>query len=178
MTSISYFSAAMVYLITILVSNALFGVKSASFALNSFSPNDPLAIIAFLCFGISVLASYPLIFLNVRGFTLSSFQQNNIPLFNNLYSVTGLLLTLLGAITIVATDIGKVGSMSGALFGSTMMFIFPPLMYMSLQSQKYQQKKITTSMYLRQQGFHGSLLLAGVIVGCIGTYNSFLALFK
>ncbi len=63
----SYLSAAAVYFSTIVLGVRLFGARSASFALNSFHPEDPLARLALGAFGTSVLASYPLIFLAMRN---------------------------------------------------------------------------------------------------------------
>jgi hypothetical protein len=77
---------------------------------------------------------------------------------------------------VVWKDIGKVGSVAGAVFGSSMMFIFPPIMYIGALRKKGLAANIGNR--------HGKialnivLLIAGIIVGLMGTVNSLLALKK
>lgn len=147
MTSLSYLSAALVYLTTVVIANKLFGPYSQSFALNSFSPKDPLALFAFLAFGTSVLASFPLIFFSTRNWFIGQ-ATKFFPAASNVPTMTALLLGLIGGITILCNDIGKVGSLAGAIFGSSMMFIFPPIMYINalLKQDQFQQQQTSSSL--------------------------------
>lgn len=186
MTSLSYFTAASVYVTTIIIATRLFGPYSQSFALNSFSPLDPFGLVAFLAFGTSVLASFPLIFFSMRNWFI---QQANrfAPSVANVSTMTAILLTLIGGITILCNDIGKVGSLAGAIFGSSMMFIFPPLMYINAllkqsklgevnDQEKQLQADVSKSVSPAKPYFliilNGILFSAGLVVAVIGTINS------
>ena len=71
MALISYMSVGFIYVITMTLGIAVFGIESKSFLLNSLSSSDPLAIVARLAFGASVLASFPLIFLVMRNWFIA-----------------------------------------------------------------------------------------------------------
>lgn len=188
MTSLSYFTAASVYVTTIIIATRLFGPYSQSFALNSFSSLDPLGLIAFLAFGTSVLASFPLIFFSMRNWFIQQ-ATRSAPAIANVSAMTALLLTLIGGITVLCNDIGKVGSVAGAVFGSSMMFIFPPVMYINalLKQSKSQEEvndsekqlqedsisnKISSSKLYALIAVNGLLFSAGLVVAVIGTINS------
>jgi hypothetical protein len=175
MTSLSYYSAASVYSLTIFLAIALFGPHSASFALNNFSPKDPIAVMAFLAFGTSVLASFPLIFLNMRNFFIKQAQHFNLPAIASVKRMTAVLLTLIGAVASICTDIGKVGAVAGAIFGSSMMFIFPPIMYLGALRKEAEKSKHRPSRGLVLLNI--ALLCAGLGVGSMGAINSLKALF-
>jgi len=171
MTALSYGSGALIYMGTMILGLHLFGPLSASFALNSFSINDPLGMVARVAFGSSVLASFPLIFLNMRNYFAAS-------IFPSLKSdqITALLLGLIALLTSVVTDIGVVGSIAGALFGSSMMFIFPPLMYMGALRKSDKTKPMPR---LRTKlAINTVLLICGTALGGFGTFNSVKAAFK
>lgn len=174
MTSLSYALGAAIYIGTMYLGLSLFGAQSASFALNSFSTKDPLGIFARLAFGTSVLASFPLIFLTSRNW-LTSLAATHAPRLR-MSEVTALLLALIAALTSKFTDIGAVGSVAGALFGSSMMFVFPPIMYMRAlyldairRSARVPMGKIVVNAVL---------LGLGAAMGGFGTLNSIKAVLK
>lgn len=175
MTGTSYLGAATIYSATILLSLGLFGPHSASFALNNFSPRDPIAILAFFAFGTSVLASFPLIFLNVRNFFMKQLQQMQWHSVASVEKTTALLLTFIGVIASLCNDIGKVGAVSGALFGSCMMFIFPPIMYMGALRKRAKQEE--QSMPMIRIILNSILLLGGLVIGSFGSVTSIKAFF-
>lgn len=83
----------------------LFGQSSKSFALNSFSVHDPIANIARLAFGSSVLASFPLIFLSIRTWFMSQMSKV-MPSWSNTTSAAVMMLALIGCLASKVTDIG------------------------------------------------------------------------
>jgi hypothetical protein len=105
-------------------------------------------------------------------------------------SITALLLCVISAATSVCTDIGVVGALSGGILGTSMMYIFPPIMYLgALRKQtKSAIKHVTivkadgtTEEFFYSQNsakrrmvsvLNSVLLLCGVGVGVFGTISS------
>lgn len=175
MATTAYLTTASIYIGTIALSLGLWGRHSASFALNNFSPRDPLGLVARIAFGTSVLASFPLIFLAMRNFFVQQ-AEIHLPKFSNMKGVSA---ALLGFICLCATkckDIGIVGSISGGIFGSSMMFVFPPLMY--INALKRRADKTGTKLPTLKILFNVLLLFAGTGLGCLGTINSILSTLK
>jgi hypothetical protein len=191
MTSVSYLGIALFYLVTIKLVTLLFSPhNSQSFALNAFSSSDPLGLLAFLSFGTSILASFPLIFFTMRNWFLQQakdrLQWNDS--ISNFRRMTALLLFLIGGLCVVCKDIGKVGSVSGALLGSSMMFIFPSLMYIyTLWNENKMISEGHAAMGEQQVRMQRGnnlkimlnilLLIGGIGIGSIGSYNSIKSLF-
>lgn len=173
---ISYGVAALIYIMTMVFGVTLFGPKSASFALNSFSVRDPLANIARLAFGASVLASFPLIFLSVRTFFINQLKKIIPSMGEAVRPVTFLLLSFIGLLAVVFTDIGVVGSLSGGLLGSSMMFLFPPIMYTGAILKK--AKREGKEAPLGQIFFNGLLTVLGGSLGFFGTALTIRGLLK
>eukprot|EP01038_Epipyxis_sp_PR26KG_P012274 gene12274-16460_t len=117
MSLLSYVGAATFYFSTIILATKLFGKFSAPFALNSFSPSDPLALVSLLAFGMSVLASTPLMFLTARNWFIQQ-SAKTIPAISDVKPMTAIVLFLISALASKLTDIGKVGSVAGAMFGT------------------------------------------------------------
>lgn len=201
---LSYLSAACIYLVTIGLSNALFTpFSSQSFALNSFSTKDPLAIVAFLAFGSSVLASFPLIFFTMRNWFISQAEQYHWKGLDRISTMTMLLLGVIGTAGVFCKDIGKLGSVAGAIFGSSMMFIFPSWMYINVLQKEARGERFITIASEEKNRIHEKavedegeevsemhklpllklmwnylLLVGGVGIGAMGTVNSIKALFR
>lgn len=175
MAFLSYMTAATIYVGTILLTFKTFTNYSPIFALNGFSPKDTLGSVARLAFGTSVLASFPLIFLSMRNWFVAK-AARFFPVLGNTQSMTVVLLTFIGLLATKCTDIGLVGSLAGGLLGSSMMFIFPPVMYMRAI---YKQAKATgTSMPYTALILNSVLLMAGAALGGFGTLNSVLSAVK
>lgn len=177
MAGAAYLTTALVYMGTSALAISLFGRHTAVTALASFSPKDPLGTVASLAFGASVVASYPLILISAKNWFIDLFKKT--PALNKLgwgiKEVTALLILAFGLITSRVTDIGKVGSVIGALFGSCMMFIFPPLMY--IRALTKQRKSRNLSYPTTQVVVNAVLMVVGVLLGSYGTYRSILAFF-
>ena len=110
----------------------MFGIQAPGFALNGFSSADSLGTISRVAFGTSVLASFPLIFLAMRNWFVLKASSSGSKVIKGVGTVHKMTAILLIGISLIATqcsDIGLVGSIAGAVLGSSMMFIFPPVMY-------------------------------------------------
>ena len=153
----------------------LFGVNSASFALNSFSPKDPLGTLARFAFGTSVLASFPLIFLSMRNWFVNQAVQR-VPKIGGIRRVSSILLLLISFLASKFTDIGVVGSVAGGILGSSMMFVFPPIMYIrALQKKALIDGEPAPRFVII---LNSILMVLGGTLGVVGTTASLLALRK
>jgi hypothetical protein len=175
MAGTSYAWAGAIYLGTMALALSLFGPHSASFALNSFSPKDPLGTVARLAFGTSVLASFPLIFLAMRNWFVSQAETYFKPL-GSVKPMAAALLTFIGLLASKVTDIGLVGSVAGGILGSSMMFVFPPIMYIGALRRDAQRRGVPVPK--KRILINILLMIVGASLGVSGTINSLLALRK
>lgn len=169
MATSSYLSIALLYIISMALGLAIFGKESQSFILNNLSSRDPLAFIARLAFGGSVLGSFPLIFIGMRNWFVEKWGRRN-GKEGCIKRVTSMLLLLISALTTQFTDIGFVGSLSGAIFGVTMAFVFPAIIYLRTLLMASRQKQ--APMPLFKTALNCVLLVMGICLSGIGTYNS------
>lgn len=172
----SYMISSIIYVGTAYLGLNLFGTTCKSFALNSFSSADPLASLARISFGTSVLASFPLIFISIRTYFVKKLKTSSTPVLAGIKRVSFLLLAFIAFLAIEFTDIGFVGALSGGILGSSMMFIFPPIMY---SCALYRQAKSSyTQVPLRQIFLNGVLMMMGAALGLLGTTNTLTSFLK
>ena len=84
--------------------------------------------------------------------------------------VTCLLLLVISTLTTQFKDIGFVGSLSGAMFGVTMAFVFPTIIYLKTLSMEAKKKQLPIPV--AKVILNCILLMMGVFLSGIGTYNS------
>ena len=168
-------NGAGIYIGTLALGIMLFGEKSASFALNSFNPSDPYGTLARVAFGASVMASYPLIFFAMRNFFVR-ISTEKIPILGSVNKVSAILLLFISYLASNFKDIGIVGSISGGIFGTSMMFIFPPLMYIRALQRKAKDENTKAPKLII--GIHILLLIIGSLFGIFGTASSIIASVK
>ena len=175
MAATSYSLVTAVYIVTMSLGVKLFGAKSQSFILNNFAANDPLATIARIAFGSSVLASFPLIFLSMRNWFVALAGRK----FSKMSGRKPISVALLAFISILAVffkDIGVVGSLAGGILGSSVMFIFPPIMYIrALQKRARTNQKGSGMVKIVINGF--LMMLGGLLAG-FGTYCNCVSVLK
>jgi len=157
-----------------------FGSTTKGMVLSNYSTNDVLVSLSRVALGVSLITSYPLLFVGLRGGIVDLVNQIS-PLIRNgnKESVTQqpkqLVLTdqqsdrftvfLISIITILAlrvTDITFVASISGALLGTSLIFIFPPLMFRSALAMESER---TNTPFSKIQTFERRLCSAIVALG-------------
>lgn len=175
MAGFAYLGSASIYIGTVALAMALFGKNSYSFALNNFVARDPIGLISRIAFGTSVLASYPLIFLAMRNWFAQQFSKIS-PSLGGIKKVSAVLLMLICFLTTKVSDIGIVGSIAGGIFGSSMMFVFPPLMYIG--ALKKQSKDQNKPLPMGKIILNVLLMIAGGSLGITGTANTIKSIFK
>jgi len=140
----AYTILACIYVTTMSAGYATFGDASLGNILLNYSSNDKLALLGRVATGLSIIFGFPLISNGCReGFknTLSSLQlQPFATTVSNPQNHTPLVLCLLlvtTSLSIVAKDIGLVAGLTGAIMGSSLVYICPPLLYTKIIKRKY-----------------------------------------
>ena len=151
----AYLILATIYTTTMVAGYATFGDVSMGNILLNYSSSDKLATLGRLATGLSIIFGFPLISNGCReGFKNASdalgwFGGNGAV--SNPKHHTKLVLSLLVVTTslaIVAKDVGLVAGVTGALMGSSLVYICPTLLYSKIvekrfgtDSNEYQQAK-------------------------------------
>jgi amino acid permease len=107
-----------------------FGSATAGLILSNYSTQDVLLSFSRFAVAISLVFSYPLLFVGTREGLLDLIRVPEEKRTNSL--LNKLSIGLLGIITWLAlhvTDLTFVASMSGAVLGTSLIFIFPTLMF-------------------------------------------------
>jgi amino acid permease len=131
--------------------------------LNNYSTGDSLMSVARIAVTISIIASYPLIFVGARDGLFDLFKISQDKRTNKLQNK--MTFGILGLVTLLAsrlTDLGLVASVGGATFGTALVFVYPVIMFLK------QQKKRT------RETIPAALIgVLGLCMGAIGTALSF-----
>jgi len=107
-----------------------FGSATAAMVLSNYSTKDALLSASRFAVGLSLIFSYPLLFVGARDGLLDLAQvaeSKRSPALLN--QVTVGLLAVVTALALKVTDLTFVASVSGALLGTSLIFIFPTLMF-------------------------------------------------
>ena len=126
--NLAFISSILTYLYIMVVGFLSFGGNSLGFVLNNYSGLDKLATVARMAIGGAILSGYPFVFFSLRDglFDLAGASAET-----RAKAIAPLTVGLLGLITslaLVLKNVGFVVSLSGAMFGSALMFIAPALM--------------------------------------------------
>lgn len=124
------FAAAGLTLSVVMIGGFLtFGASSSGLILNNYAATDPLAVCARAAIGLSIVTTYPMVFLSVREQFLAFLGKRGAALQSNRPNlVTVGLLGFITALALSLNDLGKVAGFAGAFFGIFLIYIAPPLM--------------------------------------------------
>jgi amino acid permease len=163
MIGYSFTAVVVIYSLVTTAGFLTFGAASNGFILNNYSTNDTIASLSRFAVAISIIFSYPLIFVGTRDGLMDLFRveeaKRNTKLINKL---TVTLMLLVTALASQLTDLGVVASIGGATFGTALVFVYPAVMFLKTQTKR---TKETVPVF-----FIGVL---GVVVGVIGTTMCF-----
>ena len=97
--------------------------------LNNYATSDPLAFLARVGIGLSIIFSYPLNMTGLREGVLAMFGKKaagDKPIVH--IGLTLLLLLVMNGASLFLKDLGLVVGLGGAILGSALVYIFPALM--------------------------------------------------
>ena len=171
----SFAASVLFYAVVSSMGYLTFGSSTAPMILSNYSTKDILLSLSRFAVGLSLIFSYPLLFVGLRDGIIDLINQIS-PLLskkNKTQQQKPLVLTqsqsnrvtvgLISFITVLAlkiTDLAFVASMSGALLGTSLIFIFPTLMFRSALKNESERTNIP---YTKLQKFERRL--CSVIVG-------------
>jgi len=106
-----------------------FGSAAQGLILNNYATSDPLAFVARLGIGMSIIFSYPLNFVGLRGGVLGMLGLADKADDNKVHVVaTVALLCLMNGASLILKDLGLVVALGGAILASALVYILPALM--------------------------------------------------
>uniref|UniRef100_A0A7S1BC54 Amino acid transporter transmembrane domain-containing protein n=1 Tax=Corethron hystrix TaxID=216773 RepID=A0A7S1BC54_9STRA len=166
MTAASFGLSVAFYFVLASLAFLTFGASTAGMVLNNYSTKDLLISASRCAVAVSLIGSYPLMFVGTRDGLLDLLQlpekQRTDSLLNKMS------VGLVGIITLLATkvtDLTFVASISGAMLGTSLIFIFPTLMFRAAvrgdASKKWESRLCSL------------IALVGAVVGTIGTKMAF-----
>lgn len=137
----AYLILAAIYVTTMVAGYATFGDVSMGNILLNYSSSDVLSTLGRLATGLSIIFGFPLISNGCReGFKNAS---DALCLFGgaasnptNHKTLVLSLLVLTTSLSIVAEDVGLVAGLTGALMGSSLVYICPTLLYAKIVKRK------------------------------------------
>jgi amino acid permease len=129
----SFLLAAVTYICISCLGFLTFGGNSAGFILDNYSYRDPWATLSRFGIALSVIFAYPLLFQGGRDGIWDLLDQRSASAVKR-QTTTGLLLSTITLLAIYIPDLTFVLSFGGATLSSTIIYIFPPLMFQALVS--------------------------------------------
>jgi sodium-coupled neutral amino acid transporter 7/8/sodium-coupled neutral amino acid transporter 11 len=165
---------ACVYGVSIVVGFQTFGTSADAVILRNYSPDDTLFTVARIAMGISLIASYPLMFSGLRESLIALgkiIQPDNTDFFDSLTFQDSISMFSVAFITICAillTDTGLVVGLVGALCGSAIIYIVPAFLHIAA---------LNSGLVDRSQNLGGILfayvlVALGAFLGIAGTMTA------
>jgi amino acid permease len=175
--TVGFMLAAITYTIVSSLGFLTFGQNSLGFILDNYSYRDPLATIARFGVAISVIFAYPLLFHGGRDGLLAllkpkqSSTTSSTTTVSQLESniVTVVLLSFVTVLAIYVNNLTFVLSFSGATMSTLIIYIFPPIMFVSLVTNCCCHMNKETE---REVKLAYLMMIIGGILGIGGAYVS------
>jgi len=160
---LSAFAFAVIINLWIMIAGYLtFGAATQTNILNNYADNDPMATFARLSVLFSILCGYPLVFSGVRENLLSSLGCDSTDAL--FYGSTCCVIPLIAFATCLIHSLSFVNNFAGALFSSTVMYVFPGACYLLAIRNDLVKSSLAESLLAK---FLVCLGLAQVVIGSI-----------
>jgi amino acid permease len=168
----AYAFSIVMFMFMMAVGFVTFGGASSGFILNNYAGSDGLASLARLAIGGALVTSFPFTFSALRDGVMELFKWTPEQRSRSSLPVTGGLFAVLTGLAIVLKDVGFVVSLSGALFGSAIMFIVPAIM--NLCNANKMGAATVRRMGLLETVFNKVMIGSGVLMALLGAAISIL----
>lgn len=148
-----------------------FGSASSGLILNNYSGKDALMSLSRIAVAVSIVFSYPLVFVGARDGWLDLLKVA--PEKRTGSVLTKTTLAVLTGVTLVATQLKELAfimSLAGATLGNALIYVYPALMFRS--AVKAMGDKATKGLK-REVPFAMFSASLGVVMGCIGAKMAF-----
>jgi sodium-coupled neutral amino acid transporter 11 len=164
--------SSLVFAICAFAGYSTFGDSSDGVILNNYAEDDQVINVARIGMGLSIIASFPLMFSGLREAVLTLFERAGADLDRvwqqDLLSVMMLLVIL--AIALFLTDAGLVVGVVGAVCGSSIIYVIPSVLYAGAIEKFLSPDKHRTELTTLH-----CLAAGGVILGVSGVLTSILS---
>jgi sodium-coupled neutral amino acid transporter 11 len=147
-----------------------FGAASQGLILNNYATSDPLAFIARLGIGCSIIFSYPINFIGLREGVLGLLGATGESDTTHVVS-TVLLLAVACGISMMTKNLGLVVALGGAVLGSALVYVIPAAMGVASKLQKGKKTPLTTGEKAEVVAC-GAMGVTGVALGVLGAIMS------
>ena len=147
-----------------------FGSASQGLILNNYATSDPLAFIARLGIGCSIIFSYPINFIGLREGVLGLLGATGESDTTHVVS-TVLLLAVACGISMMTKNLGLVVALGGAVLGSALVYVIPAAMGVASKLQKGKKTPLTTGEKAEVVAC-GAMGVTGVALGVLGAIMS------
>jgi len=155
-----------------------FGGNSSGIILNNYSNIDVGAGICRFIFALSVIGTYPFMLFSMKNSFFQIFKRGRKISRALDVKVSRCILAAITALSMVIREAGFVNGFSGAVMGSALIYIFPPLMYHKQITRKIREGSLLNTKRVQLERTFGWALVAfgvctSVIGGTITVINSF-----
>ena len=161
--------AATMYIVIVAAGFWTFGGNSASYILNNYSPDDPLATASRVGIFFSTLLIYPLAFIGARDGSLDVLRvpmHRRTERFLDIFSVG--LLAILTILAVIFHDLGLINAVGGGAFATFLCVIFPTVMF----RQAVKQSPNKEPGEEQEVKFALVLMVVGLFLGIAGVWQS------
>ena len=167
----SYVISIIIYILFATMGFLTFGANSNGYILQNYSTNDRLATLSRFGISISIVFTYPLLFVGVRDGILD-LQQ--IPLEQRtsalLRKISVVILFCISLVAAFVTNLTFVLAFGGATIATLIIYVFPTLMLYGTMAQK--DSKLTWRQQI-EVVLSTCMMLAGIFFGVLGAIMAF-----
>ncbi len=170
LVSTSFGISILIFSLSTALGFATFGSSSAGFILSNYSSKDSLIGMSRIAVAISLIFTYPLVFVGCRDGVLSLLKVPKEKQTNaNLDKLTVVLLSLVTVAAIYMQDLSFVMSFGGATLGNSLIYIFPALMFKAMVKNMGDG----ASSALKNETYFATFsMLLGIFMGAVGAKQS------
>lgn len=170
MTVVSYLAVIIINALTLTFGFGTFGGNSQGIVLNNYAPTDVGASVSRLLVAVSVIGGFPLIFSACRTAAMDLFGKDKTSSRPREKRYTAVLLGILTSIAMLIQDAGFVVSFNGALMGTSIIYIFPTLLFL-----KHTRDHVLTKRLRLERTFNRFLVGFGAVCALFGAGTSVLS---
>jgi len=130
-SAVSFSTAIVLFGAVMALGYLTFGTASQGLILNNYATRDPLATVARVAIGSSIVFTYPLAFTGLRDGVSSLLSVPE----TDRSKLTVALLGAITALALVVRNVGFVNNLGGSIFGAAIIYIFPALLLLSARAK-------------------------------------------
>jgi len=155
-----------------------FGGNSQGMILNNYSPKDIGATICRFIVTISLVGSYPIFMRGIKSAYFELFQKGKEVTDGMNKKATNGFLAGITALALVLEDAGFMVSLTGAVMGSAIIYVFPSIIFLKMTSRlmaagKLKKTKAVTAERIANKFLIGTGVILGVLGASVTVSNTF-----